>query len=73
MTPNTSMTRCARPGLRPSSSHGRCLKPGLTVREVNPRAKEIGGASVRKDADLFIGLYIGYVRLPYAIGSSGTI
>jgi transcriptional regulator with XRE-family HTH domain len=44
--------------------YDRCFDtPGRSVREVNQIAREIGGASVRKDADLCIGLHTGYVRL----------
>lgn len=40
------------------------LLPGRSIEEVNRVAKQIGGASVRTDADLFLGLFAGYVRLP---------
>jgi transcriptional regulator with XRE-family HTH domain len=41
-----------------------CLVSGSSVEEVNRCAKNLGKASVRMDADLFIGLFAGYVRLP---------
>jgi hypothetical protein len=41
-----------------------CLIAGLSVEEANRRARKIGGASVRTDADIFMGLFVGQVRLP---------
>jgi hypothetical protein len=41
-----------------------CLIPGSSVQEINKTARMIGGTSVRMDADLFIGLFVGHVRLP---------
>ena len=40
------------------------LVVGETVNSANKKAKEIGQASARIDADILIGLFKGHIRLP---------